>query len=214
MTLDVAEKSQIETKFLTSNYSFYVTDIETTGLDSHVHDVIELSMYRLGDETENCQKTWCFKPLNPDHIEAAALRINGHKLDDLLHKTKEGRERYLDPNKVLVDIENWMAEDGLPAEKRFLIGQNIAFDKERLEQLWIKCNSKDSFPIGRRVLDTMVIELFFDFCSGQFAEGYSLKNIIKKYGVKNEKAHTAAADVKATKEVFEKQVEAYKTLLK
>lgn len=195
------------------NYSFYVTDIETTGLDSHLHDVIELSMYRLGDPSETAQKTWCFKPLNPDTIDPVSLRINGHKLDDLLWKTKEGRERYLDPNKALVDVENWMAEDGLPADRRFLVGQNVSFDKDRLEQLWIKCNTKDSFPIGRRMLDTMVLELFFDYCKGSFAEGYSLNNLVKKYGVKNEKAHTAAADVMATKLVFEKQVEFYKSLM-
>lgn len=191
-------------------FSFYVTDVETTGLDSHVHDVIELSMYRLGDDV---QKTWCLKPLNPDHIDPVSLRINGHKLEELLHKTKEGRERYLEPSKIIVDVENWMSEDGFPAEKRFLIGQNVGFDKDRLEQLWIKLGSKDSFPIGRRVMDTMIIELFFDFCKGQFAEGYSLKNLNKNYGIKNEKAHTAAADVKATKEVFEKQVEYFKSLL-
>lgn len=195
------------------NFSFYVTDIETTGLDSHVHDVIEISMYRLGDKSETAQKTWCLKPLTPETIDQDALRINGHKLDDLLHKTKEGRERYLEPRKVIVDIENWLADDGLPADKRFLIGQNIGFDKDRLEMLWTKCDSKDSFPIGRRMLDTMILELFFDFCKGSFAEGYSLNQIIKKYGVKNEKAHTAAADVKATKEVFEKQVEFFRALL-
>lgn len=195
------------------NFSFYVTDIETTGLDSHVHDVIEISMYRLGDTSEAAQKTWCLKPLTPETIDQDALRINGHKLDDLLHKTKEGRERYLEPRKVIVDIENWLADDGLPADKRFLIGQNIGFDKDRLEMLWTKCESKDSFPIGRRMMDTMILELFFDFCKGSFAEGYSLNQIIKKYGVKNEKAHSAAADVKATKEVFEKQVEFFKALL-
>jgi DNA polymerase III epsilon subunit-like protein len=195
------------------NYAFYVTDIETTGLDSHLHDVIELSLWRMGADDEVAQKTWCFKPLKPDTIEAAALRINGHKLEDLLHKTKEGRERYLDPSTALVDVENWIAEDGLPAANRFLIGQNVAFDLERLEQLWTKCNSRDSFPLGRRYLDTMVIELFVDFCKGQFAEGYSLNSFVKKYGIKNEKAHTAAADVKATKEVFEKQVEFFKKAL-
>lgn len=195
------------------NFSFYVTDIETTGLDSHLHDVIEISMHRLGDKTDRAQKTWCLKPLTPETIDPNALRKNGHKLDDLLHKTKEGRERYLEPQKVLVDIENWLADDGLPSEKRVLIGQNISFDKERLEQLWTKCNAKDSFPLGRRSMDTMVHEIFFDFCRGEMAEGYSLANIIKKYGVKNEKAHSAAADVKATKEVFEKQVEFFKALL-
>jgi DNA polymerase III epsilon subunit-like protein len=196
------------------NYVFYVADIETTGLDARAHDIIELSISRLGDTSENAQKTWCFKPLTPDTIDPGALKVNGHKLEDLLHRTREGRERYLDPNVVLVDIENWLSEDGVPAEKRFLIGQNIAFDKERLQVFWEKCNSKDSFPFGRRLMDTMIIELFMDYCKGQFAEGYSLNNLVKKYGVKNEKAHTAAADVKATKEVFEKQVELMQKLIK
>ncbi len=195
------------------NYVFYVADIETTGLDSHRHDVIELSLFRLGDNSENAQRTWCLKPLTPETIDPDALRINGHKLEDLLHKTKEGRERYQEAEKVLIEVENWLADDMVPAEKRFLVGQNIAFDKDRLEQLWIKCNSKDSFPFGRRLMDTMQIELFLDYCKGQFAEGYSLSNLVKKYGVKNEKAHTAAADTKATKEVFEKQVEFFKSVL-
>ncbi len=196
------------------NYIFYVTDIETTGLDSHKHDVIELSLYRLGADAEVAQKTWCLKPLNPDAIDPVSLKINGHKLDDLLHKTKEGRERYTDPNQTLVEIENWLAEDNVRSEDRFLVGQNVAFDKERLEQLWIKCNSADSFPFGRRIIDTMVVELFLDYCKGEFAPGYSLANFVKKYGIKNEKAHTAAADVKATKEVFEKQVEFMQSILK
>jgi len=82
-----------------------------------------------------------------------------------------------------------------------------------IEQLWIKCESKDSMPFGRRTVDTMQIEFFLDMCKGEMAEGYSLKNLTKKYGVKNEKAHSAAADTLATKEVFEKQVEFFKKIL-
>lgn len=196
------------------NYVFYVADIETTGLDSHKHDIIELSLRRMGDDSENAQKTWCFKPLTPDTIDAVSLKINGHKLEDLLHKTKEGRERYLDPVSNLVDVENWLADDGVPAEKRFLIGHNIAFDKERLQVFWEKCNSAGSFPFGRRLIDTMENALFFDYCLEEFAEGYSLANLNKKYGIKNEKAHTAAADVNATKAVFERQVELMRKLIK
>lgn len=192
-------------------YVLYIVDTETTGLDSHKNDVIELSMYRL---TDNVQKTWCLKPLNYDTIDSGALRVNGHKLEDLKHETLHGKETYLDPNKIIVEIENWVSEDCVPAEKRILTGQNISFDKNMLEQLWIKCNAKDSFPFGRRLMDTMQIEFFLDWCKGTLAEGYSLNNLVKKYGVKNEKAHTAAADVKATKEVFEKQVEYFKKILK
>jgi DNA polymerase III epsilon subunit-like protein len=192
------------------DYVFYFADCETTGLDSRLNDVIELSTIRLND---GVQKTWAMKPLNFDTIEAAALRINGHKLEDLRGDTKFGRDTYLDPNKVLVDIENWIMEDGVPTERRVLVGQNVSFDREFLSQLWLKCNSKDSFPFGRRYLDTMVIEMFLDLCQDKMAEGYSLSNLAKKYGVKNEKAHSAAADTKTTKEVFDKQVEFFRAVL-
>jgi DNA polymerase III alpha subunit (gram-positive type) len=191
-------------------YTLYVADVETTGLDSRIHDVIEMSLLRL---TDNVQKTWRLKPLNPDNAEAAALRINGHKLEDLKHLTKFGRETYREPNDVLVEVENWIQEDGSPAEKRILVGQNINFDKDMFDQLWKKCNAKDTYPFGRRIMDTMQIEFFLDFCKGSMADGYSLSNLIKKYGVKNEKAHTAEADVKATREVFDKQVEFFKKIL-
>jgi len=198
------------------DYVLYVADCETTGLDSRKHDIIELSLLRIDramTNGEHAQKTWCIKPHNPNEVEPAALRINGHKLEDIRHETKIGRERYLDPNQVIIDIENWVMEDGVPAEQRVMVGQNVGFDRERFEQLWIKCNSKDSFPFGRRTMDTMIIEFFLDWCKGTMAEGYSLNNLVKKYGIKNEKAHTAEADVKATRDVFEKQVEFFKTVL-
>lgn len=192
-------------------YVIYVTDVETTGLDSRVNDVIELSIHRL---TDDVQKTWCLKPLSPSAIDPDSLRINGHKLEDLLGQTKEGRERYLDASKVLVEVENWMMEDGVTTAQRVMAGQNVAFDRDYLEQLWIKCQAKDSFPFGRRTLDTMQIEFFLDLCREQMSEGYSLKVLTKKYGLKNEKAHTAAADVKVTKELLVKQIEFFREKLK
>lgn len=192
------------------DYVIYIADVETTGLDSRKNDIIELSLFRLND---SASKTWCIKPINLENIESAALRINGHKLEDLRHETRIGKDRYLDPQKTIIEIENWILEDNVPNEKRILCGQNISFDKDMLEQLWSKCNSLDTFPFGRRLLDTMQIEFFLDWCKGTMAEGYSLSNLTKKYGIKNEKAHTAEADVKATKEVFEKQVEFFKKIL-
>jgi DNA polymerase III alpha subunit (gram-positive type) len=191
-------------------YSLYVCDTETTGLDFIKNDVIELSLYRLSD---NSQKTWCIKPLNFSNIEADALRINGHKLEDITHKTKYGKETYLDASEVIIEIENWLMEDNVPVNNRVLVGQNISFDKNMLEQLWSKCESRDSFPFGRKSIDTIQIEFFLDFCKGNMSESYSLNNLTKKYGIKNEKAHTAAADVKATKELFDRQVDFFKKTL-
>lgn len=189
------------------DYVLYVADCETTGLDAHIHDVIELSLSRLSD---GAKKTWWMKPLNPDHIETAALRINGHKLEDLLHKTKEGREKYRDPNQVIVEIENWIGDDGVPAEQRVLVGQNIGFDRERFQQLWNKCNSNDSMPFGRRTMDTMIWAFMMDYVQGTMADSYSLSSLIKRYGIKNAAAHTAEADVQATEELFLAQVKELK----
>lgn len=192
------------------DYVVYVADVETTGLDSRLNDVIELSLIRLSDDI---QKTWCLKPTNLENISADSLRINGHKLEDLRHETKIGRETYLDPNKVLVDIENWIMQDGVPTENRILCGQNVAFDRDMMQQLWIKCNSHDTFPFGRRSIDTIGIEFFLDWCKGSFAEGYSLNSLAKRYSVVNSKAHSAAADTKCTKEIFEKQAAFFKKVL-
>lgn len=194
-----------------NNYSFYVCDCETTGFSFTKNDVIEVSILRISD---GAQKTWCIKPINTENISSDALRVNGHKLEDLLHQTKIGKDTYLDAKKVIVEIENWLMEDNLSSENRVLIGQNIQFDKNMLEHLWVKCDALDSFPFGRRMIDTMQFELLMDLAKGTSSDSYSLSSIIKKYGIKNEKAHTAAADVKATKEVFVKQVELLKSLIK
>ena len=191
-------------------YVFYGVDTETTGLDSFKNDIIELSIYRLSDDI---QKTWLIKPTNVDNIEVGALRVNGHKMEDLKGETKIGRDSYKLAREVIVDVENFLAEDSVPTENRVLIGHNISFDKAMLEQLWKKCDAFDSFPFGRRVLDTMIQELYLDFCKDDFAEGYSLKNLAKKYEIKNDKAHSAAADTKCTVEVFRKQAEFFRKAL-
>jgi len=110
--------------------------------------------------------------------------------------------------KAIVEIENFVLEDGVSAETRCLIAQNTSYDLGMIQGLWKKCESFDTFPFGRRYLDTMIIELYHDYLSQNFSgEGYSLRNLAKKYGVKNSKAHTADSDTLACKEIFEKQVE-------
>lgn len=185
-------------------YVFYGCDTETTGLDHIKNDIIEISLYRLSDDI---QKTWLIKPININNIEIDALRINGHLLEDLKGETKHGRDAYQDANKVIIEIENWLSEDDAITANRVLIGHNINFDKNMIEQLWFKCNASDSFPFGRRVLDTMQIALMMDFAQNNFDEAYSLKNLAKKHGVINAKAHSAESDTKCTVDIFRKQAE-------
>lgn len=194
------------------NFQLYVVDCETTGLDPIKNDPIEISIYRLSDGS---QQTWFLKPLNPDNIDAAAVRVNGYNVDDLRGITKQGREKYLAADKQLVSIENWLADDDCSATNRLLVGQNVDFDKRFLEELWKKLNSYETFPFSDKYrLDTMQIELFMDLCKGVEGEGYSLNALSKKYGVKNEKAHTAHEDVKTTVGIFNKQIDVGKEAFK
>lgn len=189
-------------------FELYGCDCETVGLDPQIHSPIEISIYRLSNDE---QKTWCLKPLNFETIQADALRVNGVKIEDLRGQTAEGRERYQDPNKVLIEIENYLAEDGMRSEERLLLGHNANFDRNMLIELWKKCGSAGTFPFNSKyVLDTMTCELLINFAKGTEAEGYSLKNLVKLYGVVNTKAHSAAADTKATVDVFRRQIDMVK----
>lgn len=194
-----------------NKYELYVVDCETTGLLYEKNEPVEISIQKLSDGS---QKTWFLKPINFDDISPDALRVNGLKLEDLKGETKEGREKYKEPAKMLIEIENWMAEDFMASSDRIMTGQNVNFDKMMLMSLWSKCNSIGTFPFNKKyALDTMQIEFFLDYCKNDFAEGYSLYALTKKYGIKNEKAHSAEADVKATVGVFKGQVEFFKKKL-
>lgn len=194
------------------NYELYVVDTETSGLSCVDHSPIEISIYRLSTDE---QKTWQLKPINLETISDAALRVNGHKLEDLKGKTSYGREIYKDPSKVLVEIEDWVNRDGLPSSDKILVGQNVKFDKDMLLELWKKCGTEGTFPFNdRHTMDTMILEFAMDYAKENMAVGYSLNNLCKKYGVKNKGAHTAEADTFATMEVFKAQIEFLKKALK
>jgi DNA polymerase III alpha subunit (gram-positive type) len=193
-------------------YELYVVDSETTGLSYLKNEPIEISIYRL---STNEQRTWFLRPINLDHISNDALRVNGAKLEDLQGKTKEGREKYNEPSKVLVEIENWLAEDMMASEDRIMTGQNVQFDKLMLESLWDKCGAIETFPFNKKyIIDTMQIAFMIDYVQQTSSEGYSLYALTKKYGIKNEKAHSSESDVKATVCVFNKLVNHLRKMLK
>lgn len=194
---------------INSKFTFYVCDTETTGLNYLKNDIIELALHRINDDVG---KAWHLKAVNVEYIDQPALRVNGHKLEDILHKTADGKEKYQDPIKVLADIENFMMEDGVSSEERILVGQNIQFDLKFLQQLWERNNMKETFPFGPRpyTQDTMQIAMFLDVALGETSQYYNLGSLVEKYGVKKLKSHRALLDCTMTKDVYLKQLEKIK----
>lgn len=186
-------------------FKIYVVDTETTGTNPlGEHEVLEISFYRIYDNT---QKTWYLKPEQPGKASPDALRINGHKIEDIKWLTKEGKEKYQESNKVIVDIENWFMEDGATPDKRIVVAHNCIFDLTFLQELWKRNNAIETFPFGDRpfALDTRQIQLFIDLVSGEKSEYYNLGSLVEKYKVKKEKAHSASTDTRMCKDVFLEQ---------
>lgn len=204
-------------------YTLYVNDTETTGLDPEKNDIIECCFWRL-DEPES--KTWWMTPLNTNAIEPSALRVNGHKLEDILRKTPEGKEKYRDPKEVLPEIEMWIMRDGAAAEDRVFIGQNPEFDYKFLMKLWERVGDADNFPFGywielpdgtkrnqTMIIDTTNLVKIIDVCTNKKRDRYNLGSLVKSFGITKAQAHRADGDVKMTKDLFEKIIEPMKSIL-
>lgn len=196
-----------------SKFIIYVFDTETTGLDADKNEIIEISFYRMSD---NAQKTWFLKPSNYDSIQSDALRINGHKLEDLQMLTKYGKDTYQDPAKAIVEIENWMVDDLGTSEDRVLVGQNPSFDLEFIRKLWARTGNMETFPFGNRpfLIDTRQIALYLDIVNNERSQYYNLSSLVEKYGVKKLKSHTSTTDTIMTKDLFLAQVDTVAKALK
>ena len=196
------------------SYVEYVCDTETTGLIPGVNDVIEICFWRIGDEES---KTWRLKPLRPENIEDKALSVNKHLKEDLLWKTETGKATYLEPEKVLPEIEMYFMEDGAAAEDRVFIGQNPMFDYRFLVALWTDLKCQDNFPFGdwrqtregssennTIIHDTIEMVKRIDTWTGKKRKFYNLTGLAKDFGIPRAQAHRADGDVKMTKELYEK----------
>ena len=197
---------------MSSGYVIYVGDTETTGMDEELHDVIEISLCRLSMDSpeDRDQRTWYLKAVNPMTIQEEALKVNGHKREDIIHFTKAGKEKYKEPAEVVLDIENWIMEDDVSVIDRMLVGQNIEFDIKFLKELWNRVEAPDTFPWdverGKRSLDTQGICNFIDLCTGRRRRYTNLGTLVKAFGVKKRKAHRAEDDVAMTTDLLVKML--------
>lgn len=196
-----------------NNYVIYVLDTETTGLDPINNEVIEVSFLRLLFNFDNDnvkvtdeQKTWLLKACNPSSIQDDALKINGHKKEDILHQTQFGKENYLHPQDAITQIELWMLDDCHSSMDRIFAGQNPSFDAQFLKKLWKDHSSLESFPFAieknDRMLDTKQLAVLVDICLSQRRERYSLSSLVKDFGVTKRKAHRAEDDTRMTADLL------------
>ena len=82
-----------------------------------------------------------------------------------------------------------------------MVGQNIAFDFCFLEHAFSKTKIKNSMHYHK--LDTISIA-WAKFHQDADFEHFSLREMCQRFGIKNEHAHSALSDARATFELYKK----------
>lgn len=171
-------------------------DIESTGLDKNIHEIIELGLIIYDQKNDTVKLEWETK-IKPIHIETAsihALEINGFN---------KNAELYTNDLETEIAKFNRLASDCIP------VGQNISFDLGFIFNVMKKLDIKPLFN-NRRYLDTM--SLSWQYIRNQDIKDLSLYYLCDHLGISNEGAHGALIDCKRTLEVYRKLMKIYGAL--
>jgi len=165
-------------------------DIETTGLNLIKHEIIEIGGVVTTPELQV--------------IEEFELKIKPERIEDAA------------PTSLKISHYNeaeWASALTLPlAMKIFsgktrsciMVGQNVAFDSGFLEYAFAKTRMAN--PMHYHKLDTIAIA-WAKLHKEPDLEHFSLREMCLRFGIKNERAHTALSDARATFELYKKLME-------
>jgi len=172
-------------------------DLETTGLDPERHEIIEMGVIiarqipqdGAGNKLEVIEEFDL--RIKPEHLETSdpeSLKINGYNEMDWV---------------FAIDLKNAMEKLAEKTEGAILVAQNVAFDWLFLEKAFVKTGVKNRMDFHRLDLLSMAYaKLYHD----ERAQRFSLRALCEYFDIKNEKAHTALADIRAEFEIYKKLV--------
>jgi len=176
-------------------------DCETTGLDSSIHEIIEIAIVVLDSFVKPTGELFhIFKiPERPSVIDDKALRVQHLKKVDIM-------TRGVDNFTAIEAFEDWFNTLGLRPLKTIVpIGHNYAFDRDFL-RAWLGCNAYDTF-FSSQYRDTMGVANYMndraDFRSEQYPyPKRSLQYLCNQVQLENPAKHTALGDAVTTAEVY------------
>jgi DNA polymerase III epsilon subunit-like protein len=162
-------------------------DIETTGLNVLMHEIIEIGCiitdYKLEVKEEFEIK---IKPKKIENANKTALKINHYN-------EKDWEDAY--QLKEALEILSKKVKDCI------MVGQNVAFDSGFLEYNFAKNKLVNTMHYHR--LDTISIA-WAKFHNDKNFEHFSLREMCKYFEIKNERPHSALSDAQATYLLYKK----------
>lgn len=155
-------------------------DIETTGLNPAVHEIIEIALIIEGEEGLHTFSTK-IKPKYIEHADPKALEVNGFSHEEWRHA----------PYDMEVAEEIASLIDG-----KTLVGHNVHFDADFVEELLHKCGCK--FSPRRRKIDTITLAHEHLY----FWPAHSLSSLRLFFGISSLGEHRALKDCKDMRAIY------------
>lgn len=165
-------------------------DLEMTGLDPTVHEIIEVGALVVDGRTLEVKQEYEAK-VKPEHIETAdpeALKINGYKAENWT-----GAKQI---SEVLGDLNNL-------APGALVVGWNMSVDWSFLESAHKKTGVKRTFDY--HTIDILPLAWEYALKHSEIKE-IKLSEFCKHFKIERGEKHQAMADIKATYQVFRKLV--------
>ena len=171
-------------------HNFTFIDIETTGLNLLTHEIIEIGCVITSPELEIIEEFEIkIKPQNIENADQVALKINQYNEKDWEHAVS------------LEEATKLLSEK---TKECIMVGHNVAFDSVFLEYAFNKTGISNSMHYHK--LDTVSIA-WAKLHREPNLEHFSLRELCLRFGIKNERAHTALSDARATFELYKKLME-------
>ena len=165
-------------------------DIETTGLDVLLHEIIEIGCVLTTPDLEVIEEFEIkIKPERIEDADPTSLKINRYDPADW---------------EKAVTLAQAMKILSKKVKDFIMVGQNVAFDSGFLEHAFAKTGVLN--PMHYHKLDTISIA-WAKLHREPDLEHFSLREMCVRFGIKNEKAHTALSDARATFELYKKLME-------
>lgn len=168
-------------------HNFAFIDIEATGLNLREHEVIEIGVV-ITDPELNIIEEFDVK-IKPEHIESAdpvSLKVSQYNEEDW---------------GSAVSLEEAMKVFAMKVEDCIMVGHNVAFDAGFIEHAFNKTGIQN--PMHYHKLDTVSVA-WAKMHNDPELERFSLHELCLKFDIKNERAHTALSDARATYELYKK----------
>jgi DNA polymerase-3 subunit epsilon len=175
-------------------------DVETTGRDPKIHDIVQLSGFIEIDGVEKETFDFRIKPFDLKAVDPEALGITGLTLKEI-SEYPEPKEVY----KKIIELFSKYVNKYDKADKFYPAGYNVKFDLDFLQELFHKCG--DIYGTGTwqnwKAIDPLPVLQFMDGIGLMALPNYKLSTVCEHFGIKIT-AHNALSDIRATRELIER----------